>query len=218
MKAREYQKLSKIYLLPNLPGFEVLGGVLYLRPIKYFLLGLSFDNSSFSKNSFTVTAFAQPLFIPRNYIFYSFGSRLGTLSGGPEKWWEITDQNSEEVYAQVLNLIRKEAIPFFESVKTPRKFIRKYKSRSDPPHVHNMEAVAYAMILDGDNRKAARLMQQSLVVLKVAMKKDLNRPWLQETKARVQMINSALHKDPTGAVAQLNTWITETTSFLKLKP
>src|SRR5260370_2788747 len=61
-----------------------------------------------------------PLYVPSDHIYFTFGGRLGALSGHQERWWTISDDNESEVMKEVLSLIRTEGLPFLDRIKNPR--------------------------------------------------------------------------------------------------
>ncbi|MCW5877582.1 MAG: hypothetical protein KIS80_01785 [Anaerolineales bacterium] len=218
MQGRIFHRLAKKHLLPHLPGFTAKKGLIYVADFNYFLKGLAVDSSAFSKTTFTIWAFILPLFVPKEYISFTYGDRLGSLSGGGDKWWEYSSENEEAIFKDILSHIQIEALPFFNEVVTPWDFWQKYKEKIKPNSGdYQREACAYALVLAGEYEMAATLLEESIAVLEIATKEDPTIPWIGWILERVRKIDSLLAEDPQKAVAQLDEWTQETLKNLGLE-
>jgi len=81
MTKKEFEKIGKA-LLAELPGFRVVGQLLFAQPIGHTLRGVFLDRS-IDPRGFYVQVFALPLFVPTEHIGFNFGWRLG---GGAHLW------------------------------------------------------------------------------------------------------------------------------------
>src|SRR4051794_12366566 len=77
MKGRQIERLARKHLLPVLPKFAVRGSLVYRQPVGDLLYALSFETSSFTSSRIFVEAFVQPLFVPADCLWFTFGDRLG---------------------------------------------------------------------------------------------------------------------------------------------
>src|SRR4051812_10855940 len=62
-------------------GFQRAGTLLFRSPVGHLLHGIEFDSSAFTKTTLYVTAFLQPLYLPVDYVFFTYGGRLRTRDG-----------------------------------------------------------------------------------------------------------------------------------------
>jgi hypothetical protein len=118
MKATLVNRLSKQYLLSDLPSFSIKGHLLYSLESDYLLHGICFESSSFSSTSFTIEVFVQPLFIPSEYIYFSFGNRLGSMEKGYDYWWEYSTEDEETIMDDIKSIINSKGKEFFKQCKS----------------------------------------------------------------------------------------------------
>ncbi len=158
MKSATWRRLSRTYMVPHLPPVRLVRNLTIFPPTEHLLRALSTDSSGFSGVRFVVEAFVMPLYVPSDHIYYTFGGRLGALSGHQERWWTISDENESEVMREVLDLIRKEALPFLNRLSNPRELaehihrdVHPDNRRTDP---HLAESEAYSWIVAGEPGQA----------------------------------------------------------------
>jgi len=114
MTTKEFVALAR-QVLPALPGFAVKNRLLLVTPIEHTLKAVHFDGSSFSKTSFYVTWFYQPLCVPSQHVSLSLGARL-RLRNGIDGW----TSTAPDLVPELIDAIRREAVPKLTTLQTPR--------------------------------------------------------------------------------------------------
>src|SRR3954466_5856650 len=114
MKGRQIERLARKHLLPVLPEFAVRGSLVYRRPVGDLLYALSFDTSSFTSSRIFVEAFVQPLFVPVDCLWFTFGDRLGETRR--DEWWDVDEENPDPTFAAIAEVVRRDALPFFSQL------------------------------------------------------------------------------------------------------
>lgn len=207
MKTQLVRRLSKKYILPNLPLYKSKGHLIYHKDLTNFLQGFYFESSAFDKDLFTIEVFVQPLFIPITYLTLTFGNRLGVLSKGRDIWWEYNEAKEEEIMDEIVSMITSFGVPFLEDRNQLDKFMLKYGKvgLGDNPHI--VEGICYTHVLLGDYPKA-RIMLSSFN--RILMKEIEKRPkidWIVDMNDRVQLILDFLENHNfVKAKDQLNQW------------
>ena len=167
MKGRQIERLARKLLLPVLPEFAVRGSLVYRRPVGELLYALSFDTSSFTSSRIFVEAFVQPLFVPVDGLWFTFGDRLGEIRGG--QWWDVDEENPDPAFAAIAEVVRRDALPFFSQLdgldgfceviprwaSARRKKLKSLQSMDDPVV---LEALGYAELLRGRKDEALQLL------------------------------------------------------------
>jgi hypothetical protein len=161
------ERLARKHLLPVLPGFDVRRSLVYRRPLGHFLCGLSFDTSSFTGSRFFVEAFVQPLFVPEQGLWFTFGFRLG------DDFWDLDEDNPDLTFAAIAEEASRRAVPLFDELADLDRFCtlvpewatarpRKLDSLGslDDPVV--TEALGYAEILRGRKNEGLRLLDETI--------------------------------------------------------
>jgi hypothetical protein len=94
VKSREWKRISPP-LADLLPGFEpVRAG--FVRRHPWIAECLLYESSDFSRERFYLQAFALPLFIPTNHLYFTYGFRVGN------GYWEAVDANLLEEVRRAL--------------------------------------------------------------------------------------------------------------------
>src|SRR5258708_26779920 len=93
VKSATWRRLCRTYMVPHLPPVRLVRNLTIFPPTEHLLRALSTDSSGFGAARFVVEAFVMPLYVPSDHIYYTFGGRLGALSGHQERWWTISDEN-----------------------------------------------------------------------------------------------------------------------------
>jgi hypothetical protein len=218
MKGSAVERLARKQLLPVLPGFAARRSLVYRRPLDEFLRGLSFDTSAFASGRIFVTAFVQPLFVPSDSLFYTFGFRLG------DDFWDVNEQDPEPVFAAIADATRLDALPFFEQLADvdgfcelvpewataePKK-LKSLQSLDDPVVT---EALGYAELLRGRKDEGVRLLERT-----IESERDDGEYANDELIANVEQILHAVNSlGLEAAQAQLEEWRAETIRNLKLE-
>jgi len=208
MKRNEFIKIGK-QLLPQLPDFVVDKNLVFISPVENILRGLSFGGSV-DANTFYVSKFFLPLYVPYEFVHDAFGERL-RINGN--QGWRNDDPN---LIKNLIDTIHSEAIPFFNSVCALTGVLNYLKTNIDisGPRVnsHVLEAYAYTLIKFGGYSPA----RKSLAELKQMLKGDTV-PWVMKQRSRAQLIEEKLSQNPEAALAQLEAWKAETVSKLGLE-
>lgn len=206
MTTKQAEKIGK-ELLPDLPGFVAKGKMVFKSPIEDFLYGLYFENTS-DADYFHFHVFLMPLFVPQDYISFSYGDRIGNALK-----WCLDNPN---VLIDLRAAVHAEAIPFLNKVSTTKGIISYLNSdiEADKQRVnpHTLEALAYALIKNGDYSSALEVLGE----LKEKFGKSTT-PWVLELVARAELMEEKLLPKPEVALAQLKVWKAETVSKLGLE-
>lgn len=217
MRQKEFQVLSRKYLLPHLPVFEVKGDLLIIPPIKYLLRGFCFQPSAFDRKSFNVQTFVQPLYIPKEYIVFNIGFRLGKLTRKGEEWWEITPENEAEVMTDVLHLMKVEGLPFLNRLETPEDIATELQkdSPNESRLIIDSQTIAYSLILAGKYAEGLKELNRFIFLLS---EEDELREWEKVLLERAILLRDTLknHGEKT-AIALLEEWRAYTIGKLRLE-
>lgn len=212
MTGKQLRALYRRHLRDGLPGTEVRGSVVYLRPVGDLLRGCHFESSGFSGDRFVVHAFVQPLYVPFPAIDLTYGRRLGRRG---ERWFDLAEEPEERAMAEVLRLIQEQALPLWEQFGTPARFARNGAELvSDARSPGFVEAVAYSYALAGDPAQARAHLARALAAMQ--SRKDLL-PHEREMVRRNQQLDVRLRDQPEEAVADLCRWRAETLRAIGIK-
>jgi hypothetical protein len=195
----------------GLPGFRVKGRLLFFDPVRYLLRGLSFGSSAYTKDLFYPSVFVQPLYLPVDYIFLTFGDRL--RAGDHQEGWEFTPEIANEVREDVLNSIRQQALPFLDTIKEPIDLALACETYPQPSatrfswptdDINVMESAAYSWLVAGNARKCLEWLNR--INRKSTTDPD-DRAWAQELYARAKKHSDMLEKGREIEVRdQLDVW------------
>jgi hypothetical protein len=218
MKHNQIKKLAEKYLLPEMPDFVVHKNDLQMIPLEHLSRGFSFQSSLFSKGRFTISAFVQPLYVPKEYKILTYGGRLGTLNNGPEKWWNLENHPEEVIFSEVRNLIHNEGLPFLEKLNSPSEFARYYLPKAKSPNIWQMEAVGFSLVFANKFNQAKAILEENCTYLVKAMKEDIyDSPHYPMIYNRDMEILRCLDEDVDQAFSLLAEWEEYTLEKLGLK-
>ena len=172
------------------------------------LIGVTLDLSGLEKGAFYLTAFAQPLYVPCDHLFLTYGDRLAK-----GKRWKIIPDNQNAIVAQVLDAIQRDGLPLLGRIDSVQKLAdvaqAARNTRESPfgwsekdPNV--IEARAYSWTLLGKEENARRdlyYLTQNYVP---------QYDWERELQARSGVILRALDIGLEKAQALLREWARET--------
>lgn len=207
MKAQFTKRICKKYLLPNLSGLNIKGNLLYYKDFQYLLRGFSFESSAFSRNSFSIEVFVQPLFVPTSSLVFNFGNRLGFLASHKDVWWTYDESQEEIISNEILKMMVNFGVPFLEKRETIEKFLYQYKGIGMKDNRNMYEAICYAQILAGNYAKSNIMLRSFEIILSQDISQNPKIKWLEEILARVQIILQCLNsKDYASAIHTLNEW------------
>jgi hypothetical protein len=214
MKGRELEKLIRTHLKPVLQSYQTHGELLYKAPPSPSLRGFYFAASRHQKSTFCVWTFVQPCYIPSDTLWFNMGKRLGTISGGAEKWWEIESPGmAGEVMQDILSFIKKEGLPYLEERDSLKDIVRVYKPLAKDPNGLLMEAVSGALVLLDRDKQATRLVDKLIASCHKYLDES---PYLADTLARAEELKEMLLRNPVDAKIILQDRISKTLNNLGL--
>jgi hypothetical protein len=215
MNAATWKRLVTHYMPELLDTFKLKGRLLYRRPVGDLLQAVLAEGSSFSKQPFVVEVFTQPLYVPSTYLILSWGGRLGTFSGGPERWWHLTAEDEAYIMDEVHSLLITEGLPFLDRTSAPSGLVSYLDHRNLPArNLRAAEAKAYSLVLDNDVEGAISALAQ----LRTHATLNPQPPWLSEVLERAATVLSALDADPRRASTMLGHWAQESAARLGVGP
>lgn len=90
-----------------------------------------FQKSAYGGQNFTVNVAIRPLFCPNDdYLILRPGNRLGLMAikSRSDKWWNYSTQSEgEKSFADVFDIIKQFALPFFDATQTSNDIISAYE-------------------------------------------------------------------------------------------
>lgn|SRR5262249_28471477 len=174
---------------------------MFIPSLEHTLRGFSFESSGFDKAAFYVWAFFLPLHVPRKYLSFNLGHRVG--SG-----WEISNPTLDR---ELSSAMQKEVHPLV-SLKTPENVIEAIRLQlGDYKDLYSHEALAYMLAYSGDTRASLEALGYLLRLLNPAVR------WQQEMASRALLLREKLLRDPNEARDQLVIWRAETLHNLGLE-
>jgi len=216
VKQRQFQRLIKQHLLKDLPGFDVQGSLLYEKDFDYLLKGICFDSSGYNKTYFTGWVFVQPLYLPSDHLFFNFGDRFGSLSGGGDGWWDMEGRDEKSVMWEVYDRISTEGLPFLRKFSGPKDFTGKRFDElgfmSEEPF--QVQIKASSLFLIGEFKKGVKEVEALEALMEKIDKEDNSRDHM---KPHVMALRKAVDAGPDAVKKQLDEWTEYTIENLKLK-
>jgi hypothetical protein len=206
MRGRDFERLARKHLLPQLPGFRLGRGLIYAEPFDYLLRGMSMDSSAFSREDFYLNCFVQPLYVPAEGLRFPFGFRLRdprNNHGG----WTFTDVTEEEVFAGVLAAIKEQCVPIVDNYAHPST-LERWPGAWDG--LHMAEGAAYGLVIEGPRDKAVKWLSRTDELAK----RD-GRDWALRVGERARLITETLTRSHEDAVSLLRHWADETAVKLR---
>ncbi len=204
MKTTYFVRLER-QLIESMPGWAISGPMIVMCPLERVLRGVAFEGSSFDAKTFFVWFFFLPLCVPTKHLYFNFGERLRTSSGG-----DVWNTNDTELLGQLRGAISDQALPYLSGVESLEGMIQKLNLSSEPENPHKQQAIAYALARGGKFEEA----REALAVLISQL--DDQSPWQQEISERAKWLQIQLENDTTQRKEQLEKWEAETTEALKL--
>lgn len=203
MKVKEFERLAREHLLPDLPGFELKRGILFSSPIGYVLRAFTHQPSAFDRNPFYIHAFLQPLYVPAEDESGALGIRSGA--------WRL----DRDPVSEIQEWVREEGLPLLKNAHTPSEFAERIREQEEGhlPDPLQLEALGYSLVLAGDYEAAHRQLEEAEAMPRDAISENAElwadtdeEDWLYEVVRRMRRIQEALKPDPTAAVAVLDEW------------
>lgn len=188
------------------------------------LSGFLLDLSGMEKGAFYLTAFAQPLYVPHDYISLTFGKRL------PEKKRlgfeqtlrrKLTSENRVPLTEKVLKSIRSEGLSFLRRLNSVNKIAAVTEAKpgtaknpfgwqDKDPNVTEVRAYSWALL--GDKTRATR----DLLYLTESYVPEYD--WGKELQHRGAKVLQAIEQGTENAQALLRDWARQSTASLGLTP
>ena len=212
MKRTEWRIFTDQHLRPLVGDVRAVRNLAVFPSNEWVVNALALESSDFSPTKFNLTAFVLPLYVPTRHLYFTFGDRLGALSGRPEKWWDASEPGWEQ---DVVSQIEEEALPFFDRVRDPHALAAYIAShlekpmRSDP---RIAEVRGYSLILGNQWSEG-----NSELVSALAMAVQLGEEsWAQESAERMTTVISDSAKDRDRVIDQFRQWRNQNYQTLKL--
>ena len=169
MRRQIVEKLAKEYLLSDLPGFVVTRGILHKSPIEGLLRGFWFDSSALDKYTAYVYVFVQPLYVPSESLFFTFGKTLGYPFGFmlSNDGWDLDPKTWESSARLLLKTMVRHGLPFLRKRDSVELFIRnlKYGVRFENT-IFDREALANSLAWLGEYTEAAKRLKSLIRSIK----------------------------------------------------
>lgn len=217
MKTQLVKRLWNKYFLPDLPGFNIKGHLVYHQNLYDILRGFYFESSAFSGNTFTIEVFVQPLYVPNESVIFTFGDRLGFITKQKDIWWNFDESREYEISQEILSMMIGSGLPFLEERESVKKFLQCYQNIDVNANKHRVEAIGYSYIMNNEYAKATNLLSSLNDILSQDIQKHPEITWMKNLQCRVQMILGYLqHQEYASAEQQLNEWKSYTLSNLNL--
>jgi len=193
-------------LLPRFPNFTVKGALMFIQPLDNTLRGFYWEPSTFSKKEFFVNAFFLPLYIPTKHLHCTFGHRVGL-----RRRWSIDRFDLESTLGSEMQ----KEVPFLMSLRTPTDVANALKPLAIPNqngyvNPNCSEALAYALVLSGDIKAAATVLDRLLKSANPLI------AWENEIASRARLVQEKLEQ-PENVLEQLAAWETETVHNLGIE-
>ena len=205
MNTKQFLAIEK-RLLPSFPSFAVKGALMFIQPLGNTLRGFYWEPSDFGKKEFFVNAFFLPLYVPTKHLHFTFGHRVGV-----RRRWSIDRSDLEST----LSLEMQKEVPFLTSLRTPKDVASALKPLTMPnqngyvnPNCY--EALAYALVLSGDIKAAATVLDQLLNSANPLV------AWENEIASRARLVREKLEQ-PENVLEQLAAWEAETVHNLGIE-
>jgi hypothetical protein len=221
--------------MPHLPGFALKDGRIYAVPVGRLWRGFVLYPSGFSRDRFTMYCVVAPLYKPEaaDAVLPGLGDRLPVLAGRGDAWWQWRPDDDEaeaHMMVDIRGLILETGVPFLVGLASvedvARRLWREPDHRTDP---HTAEALAYSLILTGDDDRARR---ELTLLRQITLEDEERAEWWRELNAgtssedeedwvimvgkRGAQVQAALDRSPDQAVAMLNRWNKEQLEELRL--
>ncbi len=131
MNTKEIQKnlIKPVINYLNGDFRTVKGNFLIKYPIEDIITGFCFERSS-TKNNFYLWFFAQPLYLPSNYFYLSFGDRIKNKNK-TESWSLVDTPNFSKNTIEELISELQSNLTFVEEMRSPNFFYSHYKEVSE---------------------------------------------------------------------------------------
>ncbi len=212
MKQAQWRTFADKHLRPLLGEVKAVRDLALIPGDEWLLRALALESSDFSPTKFSLTAFVLPLYVPTRYLYFTFGDRLGRMSGEGEKWWDALDPEWE---LDVVLHVRREAMPFFDRVGDPSALFAyidselEMQAQSDP---RIAEVSAYSLLLSKRWEEA----QSEIANAKAVAAKWSHEMWAREVAERLNSVIRDISADRDQVIAKFREWRRQNYEVLKL--
>ena len=194
-------------LLPKFPDYVVKGRLLLENPTDLVLKAFYFEDSRSETTNFYVTAFVLPLYVPTEFVHFTFGTDILA----PQRTLDTRAANLVEALTAAM---QSQGIPFLSNLGTPPDMAAQAVATTGAPeHPHVMEAVAYSLTVSQKWPEAAESLARFLRRLD---RVEQHNESILAMKQRAELLQRLITANPDQALAQLQTWRGETMVNLKL--
>lgn len=212
MKTKHIQLFMRTCLIPTFDGYSITGKMLFQKPISHILRGFYFEDSEFNPESVYVWVFAMPLYIPKGYVYFTFGKRLFRKVGflKTRQDWDIAAPYDENLRRAMLESMKSQGVPHLSKLATPELLIRNLTIATGlwgDPYVR--EAVAYSFARIGKLPAAKRRLQW---LLRTVGREERYK----ELRARGRRLLDAIQEGSQATSDLLDEWSKDTARSLKL--
>ncbi len=183
--------------------------ILYLKDNSELLRGICFNSSAFSSDQFEMVAFIQPLYIPCNYIFLTFGKTIKTSKN--QQWWIYNDIGREQQGKEIAFLLNKIEKEFLSTIQDASSFYSHYKKHKNVSLAH-FESVAYSACFANMSNSINEIVDLKKYISK---KEDIEKPYVNEIVNRTNKIEGILRANESPQEL-LNNWVLDTKKMLKI--
>jgi hypothetical protein len=233
MTGREFAKLARRHLMPQLQNFVLKDGHLYALPVGRLARGFHLYASAFGRGRFTISCAVSLLYVPDSVgaVLPGLGDRLPILGGRGDQWWEW-DPNDEEaeaaMMADIRTLVLDVGVPFLKersTVEAVAERLRRTAEHASDPHV--AEALAYSLLLERDLKGAEEMLRLLRRITledteRAAWWAELNESnsdpddWTIEVGNRGAAVEERLARSPDDALHLLDEWNAKQRAELRL--
>jgi hypothetical protein len=151
------------------------------------------------------TRFTINVYIPTEYVSFSFGFRLENSEGG---WW---DSNLPNLVSQLVSSINKQLLDFFNQNQTPRDFVQFAPHRYRCTNSYVRQAMEYSLAHIGDYEQAVKELSELIDVL------DYECSWMRDMADEASKLREFIKRDPDEAQKLLLSWEAQTIDNLGLR-
>jgi hypothetical protein len=206
MKASLVKTLFNKSIRANLisQDWNLKGHLLYQEIKGGLLKGVYFNSSAFSADQFEPVAFIQPLYVPCDYIYFTFGEGFRTPSN--QQWWVYKEDRLEQIGKELADKVNQTENSFLSGINNAKEFYESHK-KGKKITVRHFEAVAYSCAY-AKLSNAKEELEDLLTYIK--KNEDLNIEWVNEIYINTQNLLQSDHFNI------LNEWENATRLALKI--
>jgi hypothetical protein len=212
MKTKQIQQFLTKCLLPEFKGYAIARKILFATPLTTILRGFYFEDSEFNPESVYVWVFVMPLYVPKGYVYLTFGKRIFRKVGflRTQQDWQIAAPYDDNLCATMIRVMRSQGVPYLSKLATPELLLRNLAFVTGlwgDPYVR--EAIAYSLARTGKLGSAKRRLSWLLRTVGREERYD-------ELKTRGSKLLEAINRGSEATANLLDEWTKKTSQDLKL--